>query len=161
MARQYDYRISSEIWCLEGARGFGSWAGEIWGCTPKSVKSVLDFGSRSGSGRVMSGSRSSRGRVEVESGSLEGLCSDFVNEHTPVRFLVTRWECILNHAVLRGKVVLGFDQLPVRWSPEPSYQGLAIDHSLSAGPIPVVIRSLQSRVVHKALIVQETHYLFN
>ena len=86
MARQYDYRISSEIWCLEGARGFGSWAGEIWGCTPKSVKSVLDFGSRPGSGRVMSGSRSSRGRVEVESGSLEGLCSDFVNEHTPVRF---------------------------------------------------------------------------
>ena len=61
--------------------------GEIWGCTPKSVKSVLDFGSRLGSGRVMSGSRSSRGRVEVESGSLEGLCSDFVNEHTPVRFL--------------------------------------------------------------------------
>ena len=51
------------------------------------MKSVLDFGSRLGSGRVMSGSRSSRGRVEVESGSLEGLCSDFVNEHTPVRFL--------------------------------------------------------------------------
>ena len=59
--------------------------GEIWGWTSKSAKSVLDFGSRPGSGRVMSGSRSSRGRVEVESGSLEGLCSDFVNEHTPVR----------------------------------------------------------------------------
>ena len=50
-------------------------------------ETTLDFGSRPGSGRVMSGSRSSRGRVEVESGSLEGLCSDFVNEHTPVRFL--------------------------------------------------------------------------
>ena len=61
--------------------------GEIWGSTSISAKSVLDFGSRPGSGRVMSGSRSSRGRVEVESGSLEGLCSDFVNEHTPVRFI--------------------------------------------------------------------------
>ena len=27
MARQYDYRISGEIWCLEGARGFGLCAG--------------------------------------------------------------------------------------------------------------------------------------
>ena len=141
--------------------GSVTWRGEIRGSVLKSPKSVLDFGSRPGSGRVVSGSRSRRGRVEVESRSLEGLCSDFVNEHTPVRFLVTRWECILNHAVLRGKVVLGFDQLPVRWSPEPSYQGLAIDHSLSAGPICVVMLALQSRVVHKALIVQETHYLFN
>ena len=55
---------------------FGLCAGEIWGWTPKSVKSVLDFGSRLGSGRVMSGSRSSRGRVEVARGSIEGRRSD-------------------------------------------------------------------------------------
>ena len=46
--------------------------GEIRGWTPKSAKSVLDFGSRPGSGRVEVGSRSSRGRVEVESRSSQG-----------------------------------------------------------------------------------------
>ena len=74
------FGASRELEALDPGRGgIGEW-------TSKSAKSVLDFGSRPGSGRVMSGSRSSRGRVEVESGSIEGLCSDFVNEHTPVRF---------------------------------------------------------------------------
>ena len=73
------FGVSRELAGLDPGRG------EIRGSAPKSAKSVLDFGSQPGSGRVMSGSRSSRGRVEVESGSLEGLCSDFVNEHTSVR----------------------------------------------------------------------------
>ena len=48
---------------------------------------TLDFGSWPGSAGVEVGSRLGRGRVEVESGSLEGLCSDFGYGHTPVRFL--------------------------------------------------------------------------
>ena len=44
-----------------------------------------------GLGRGRVGPWSGRGwaevGVEVESGSLEGLCSNFVNEHTPVRFI--------------------------------------------------------------------------
>ena len=47
--------------------------GEIRGWNPKSAKSVLDFGSWPGSGRVMSGSRSGRGRVGVESRSSRHL----------------------------------------------------------------------------------------
>ena len=43
--------------------------GEIRGWTPKSAKSILDFGSRLGSGRVEVGSRSGRIGVEVESRS--------------------------------------------------------------------------------------------
>ena len=61
--------------------------GEIRGSRSKVGEMTLDFGSWPGSAGVEVGSRLGRGRVEVESGSLEGLCSDFVNEHTPVRFL--------------------------------------------------------------------------
>ena len=46
--------------------------GEIWGWTPKSAKSVLDFGSRPGSGRGSGGSWSGRIGVEVESRSSQG-----------------------------------------------------------------------------------------
>ena len=46
------FRASREL------EGSVSGRGEIWGWTPKSAKSVLDFGSRPGSGRVMSGSSS-------------------------------------------------------------------------------------------------------
>ena len=51
--------------------------GEIRGWTPKSAKSVLDFGSRPGSGRVVVGSRSGRGRVEVGSRSDRGSVLEF------------------------------------------------------------------------------------
>ena len=53
------FRASREL------EGSVSVRGEIQGWTPKSSKSILDFGSRPGSGRVMSGSRSGRGRVEA------------------------------------------------------------------------------------------------
>ena len=46
--------------------------GEIWGWTPKSAKSVLDFRSRPGSGRGSVGSWSGRIGVEVESRSSQG-----------------------------------------------------------------------------------------
>ena len=53
MARQYGHQISSEIWCLEGARGFGLWAGEIWGSRSKVGGTTLDFGSQPGSDGVL------------------------------------------------------------------------------------------------------------
>ena len=61
--------------------------GEIRGSRSKVGEMTLDFGANRGVGRKSEIVTSSRGRVEAESGSLEGLCSDFVNEHTPVPFL--------------------------------------------------------------------------
>ena len=60
--------------------------GEIRGSRSKVGEMTLNFGSWPGSAGVEVGSRLGRGRVEVMSRSLEGLCSDFVNEHTDTHF---------------------------------------------------------------------------
>ena len=57
---------------LKELEGSVSVRGEIRGSTSKSAKSVLDFGSRPGSGRGSVGSWSGRIGVEVESRSSQG-----------------------------------------------------------------------------------------